>query len=240
MSAEMLRDFPITGNEGATFADGYPSLQSGMFVKKGHGLKELDKVAPNKGSNFSVIILHIDSSREDVDYIQFDRAPESFSEYFHNAIALISRGQTSELYEYDELAFRAMRGEKVARPLPYPSGYEIGGADIGKEPKAFIRTEPLQVVKGSYNFLDKDRYQVYKGHGFLPGDRVAIEISASPLSWNILDIIPNGDYDEVILSSSTDDNGGANLLFHDRQEDSSLSPDQIAKRNAYISKLQAS
>lgn len=235
----MLRDFPITGNEGATQAEGYPSTQAGMFVKKGHGLKELDKVAPSKGSQWSVTILHIDSSRENVDYIQFDRNPDDNREgYFSSTIALISRGEASELYEFNEIAFRAMRGEKVARPWPYP---KEGTPEFYRlEPKAFIRTEPLQVVKDSYSFLNKDRYQVYKGHGFLPGDQVCTEISASPLSWGIVDIIPNDDYDEVVLDSSTDDNGGANLLFQYRQEDSSLSPDQLAKRNAYISKLQAS
>lgn len=236
----MLRDFPITGNEGATSAEGYPSTQAGMFVKKGHGLKELDKVAPSKGSQWSVTILHIDSSREDVDYIQFDKHHDEYNSYFSSTIALISRGEASELDENNEFAFRAMRGEKVARPLPYPSGLELSNLPYGKEPKAFIRTEPLQVVKDGYSFLNKDRYQVYKGHGFLPGDEVAMEISSSPLAWKIVDIVSSDDYDEVVLDSSTDDNGGANLLFRCRDEDRFLSSDLLAKRNAYISKLQAS
>lgn len=239
LSAEMLRDFPITGNEGATRSDSLQSPQAGMFVNKGHGLKELDKVAPNKSSNWSVHILHIDSSREDVDYIQFDRVPNPTSneEFFVEGIELISRGETNELDENNEIAFRAMRGEKVARPLPYPNGQELGSLDYKKRPKAFIRTEPLPSEDS--DLLEKDRHQVYKGHGFLPGDTVATMVATDPPTLNIVDIIPSDDYDEVVLSS-TPYYQEAFLLYHERPDDGSLSPDLLAKRNAYISKMQAS
>ncbi len=234
----MLRDFPITGNEGATIAQGYQQMHTGMFVKKGHGLKELDKVAPDKGSNFSVTILHIDSSREDVDYIQFD------GDFFMSGtIALIGRGETSELDENNELAFRAMRGEKVARPLPYPSGLEIWNLDTGKHPKAFIHTEDLQgtMAGGQSYYLLSDRYNAYKGHGLLPGDVIGNELIGDPRPYTIVDIIPNGGYDEVVLSKATDGNYlEAVLIYQNRPEDSDLSSDLLAKRNAYISKLQAS
>ena len=238
----MLRDFPITGNEGATKADGYPSLDVGMFVNKGHGLKELDKVAPRKDSTWSVLILHIDSSREDVDYIQFDYSTDSSDgETFSDTIALISRGQTSKLGWYHELAFRAMRGEKVARPLPYPNDFQLNADKFDKNPTAFIRTEPLQVVKGNNSFLDKDRYQVYKAHGFLPGDNVKIwNPGGDSLDFTIVDIIPSENYDEIVLNTVATGAESANIQFNYRPDDSSLSPELLAKRNAYISKLQAS
>ena len=235
----MLRDFPITGNEGATIATEYQQMHLGMFVHKGHGLKELDKVAQSKSDrNNFVYILRIDSSREDVDYIQFD------GDFFMSGtIALISRGATSELDENNELAFRAMRGEKVARPLPYPSGLEIWDLDTGKHPKAFIRTEGLQRIKAGETFyiLNEDRYNVYKGHGLLPGDVIYLELINGPREYTIVDIIPSDGYDEVVLDRATDGSYlDAVLIYSNRPEDSDLSPDQLAKRNAYISKLQAS
>lgn len=230
----MLRDFPITGNEGATKAEGYQSLSSGMFVRKGHGLKELDAVAPSKDSSSSAHILHIDSIREDVDYIQFD----GFLSYFSDTVAFISRGQTSELAESNEFAFRAMHGEKVARPWPYPSGQELSSLDDNKRPIAFIRTEFLQVVKDNNSFLYKDRYQVYKGHGFLPGDEIYAETVGR--GNQIVDIIPGDAYDEIVLNSVKIGMNSTDILFDRREDDSSLSPDILAKRNAYISKLQAS
>lgn len=229
----MLRDFPITGNEGATKAEGYPSITAGIFVNKGHGLKELDKVSSSKESSSSAHILHIDSSREDVDCIQLD----DFLLSSMDTIAFISRGQTSELAENNEFAFRAMRGEKVARPLPYPSGQELSSLDDGKQPKAFIRTESLQVVKGS-NFLDKDRYQVYKAHGFLPGDNIYADNFGS--GSEIVDIIPGDDYDEIVLNSVKFGTHSLDIVYDRREDDTSLSSDILAKRNAYISKLQAS
>ena len=236
----MLRDFPITGNEGATAATEYQRMRLGMFVHKGHGLKELDKVAESKSNvNNFVYILHIDSSREEVDYIQFD-----YDFHMADTIALISRGQTSELAETNEFAFRAMRGEKVARPLPYPSGLEIWNLDTGKHPEAFIRTEDLQGTKygDTFYFLTRDRYNVYKGHGLLPGDVINLELTSGPRDYTIVDIIPSDDYDEVVLDRATTDGYylEAVLIYSNRPEDSDLSPDLLAKRNAYISKLQAS
>ena len=237
----MLRDFPITGNEGATMATEYQQMNYGMFVPKGHGLKELDKIASSKSDvdNF-VIILHIDSSREGVDYIQFD---SNF--YRSGSITLLSRGQTSQLTKDNELAFRAMRGEKVARPLPFPNATEVWNLDFGTGPKAFIRTEDLLGTKygDTFYFFTRDRYNVYKGHGFLPGDIITLEEtdSGNPFSLHIVDIIPNDGYDEIVLEASPHGyRDNAVLSFQGRLEDSSLSPDQLAKRNAYISKLQAS
>ena len=230
----MLRDFPITGNEGATKAEEYYSLpEAGMFVKKGHGLKELDAVAPSKGSKWSVTILHIDSSREDVDYIQFDRVPDYHTEgYFSSTIALISRGETSQLDGKIEIAFRAMRGEKITRPLPPPESRTV---------EAFIRTESLQVEKNSWSYLERDRFQVYKGHSLLPGDTVYNEAgTSSPVSFVIRDIIPGKQYDEIVFVSTIDFYSGGNYIFYWYAFEDTLSPDLLAKRKAYISKLQAS
>lgn len=219
----MLRDFPITGNEGATKANDYYSPEGGVFVNKGHGLKELDKVGPSSDSEQYVQILHIDSSREDVDYIQFDRHLEGF----RDTVALVRRGETSELNKPAEIAFRAMSGEKVS-----PNKTQEQNS------KAFMRTEALQIDKESWGYLERDRYHVYKGHGLLPGDTAFHEEgTSSPSSFTIQDIISGEQYDEIVLDSSIDSNGGTYINYWYVNE---LSPDLLAKRNAYISKLQAS
>ena len=239
----MLRDFPITGNEGATRAQGYPSVEAGMFVNKEHGLKERDTVAPNKGSKGLVHILHIDSSRDDVDYIQFDRPLYHITDgYFRDTIAFISRGDTSELLESNEIAFRAMRGEKMARSLPLPTALELQEEEDSKMPKAFIRTESLQVTKDSYDFRTSSRYQVYKGHGLIPSDTVALEgDSMSPSTYVIQDIVSGEQYDEIVLDNPTDTSGGLHILLQFRMKDESFfTPDQVANRDAYLRELQAS
>ena len=217
MSAQMLRDFPITGNEGATLAQEYPSKYSTLFVNKGHGLKELDRIRV-EGMVTGSYILHIDSSRESVDIIQLD-SDYSFSP--DDKIMLANRGN-AELGRRNECIFWNMRGLKEVIP--------IDSSD--KDAKAIVHSESVTISDNS--FLDnRNSFEVYKGHGLLPGDEIGT-------GDTITDIIANDMYDEIVFENTVYFVSSYDFTLRDRPDDGSLSSDQLAKRNAYISKMQAS
>lgn len=232
----MLRDFPITGNEGATSAEGYRSQGRTIYAKKGHGLKELDLIVDKSDSSLQAHILHIDSSREDADILHLDKA---ISEYaYYGSVSLLSRGST-QLSELAECTFWNMKGVTTIKP-PL-SSKEFNNADPKDKPTAYMHTEVLGKVFAS------DRFEVYKGHGLLPGDVVSLN-SRGETDRSVNDILIKEACDEIVLNSAYDGyDGEANIFGITRIgpdtvelgfED--LSPDLLAKRNAYISKLQAS
>ena len=236
MSAEMLRDFPIIGNERATLADGYRSQGRTICVKKGHGLKELDLIVDNSNSSLQAHILHIDSSREDADILQLDKV---ISEYaYHGSVSLLSRGST-QLSEQAECTFLNMNGVTTIKP-PL-SSEEFNSADLKDKPTAYMHTEVLGKVFAS------DRFEVYKGHGLLPGDVVSLD-NRGEASSTVDDIHIKEAYDEIVLNSAYGGSEGEANIFGivrigpDAAESGyeDLSPDLRAKRDAYLSKLQAS
>lgn len=213
----MLRDFPITGNEGATPTQGYPSKDTTLFVNKGHGFKELDRINVGGLANDSYI-LHIDSSRESVDIIQLDYSGSISPD---DKIVLVNRGN-AELKRRNECIFWNMRGRKEVIP--------IDSSD--NDAKAIVHSESVTISDNS--FLDnRNSFEVYKGHGLLPGD----EIGSGD---TITDIIVNDMYDEIVFESTVYFGSSYDFILRYRTDDGSLSPDLLAKRNAYISKMQAS
>lgn len=235
LSAEMLRDFPITGNEGATIADGYTQNGATIFVNKGHGLKELDLIAKEGEEYSKSYILHIDTSREGVDIIQ---CSEDFTADFSagDKVKLLNRGNATISDEISECSYRNMKGERVEVKSPHRA---LGKGASVPYTRAYMHTEAVK-MESTDIFANTDRIEVYRGHGLLPGDVVFTESSSSPSTRNILDIINNDMYDEVVLDTPNDGYGGANIYLFNRLDDSSLSSDLLAKRNAYISKMQAS
>lgn len=233
----MLRDFPITGNEGATLAeDKYRSQGRTICVKKGHGLKELDLIVDNSNSSLQAHILHIDSSHEDADILQLDKV---ISEYaYHGSVSLLSRGST-QLSEQAECTFLNMKGVTTIKP-PL-SSEEFNSADFQDKPTAYMHTEVLGKVFAS------DRFEVYKGHGLLPGDVVSLDAKGQT-SHTVDDILIKEAYDEIVLDSAYNGSDGEANIFGmvrigpDTVElgYDDLSPDIRAKRDAYLSKLQAS
>ena len=219
LSAEILRDFPITGNEGATLADGYPSKNSTLFVNKGHGFKELDQIRTESSENSESHILHIDSSRESLDIIQLGSLDYSISP--DDKFILVNRGN-AELDRRNECIFWNMRGRKEVIP--------IDSSDT--DAKAIVHSESVTISDNS--FLDnRNSFEVYKGHGLLPGD----EIGSGD---TITDIIANDMYDEIVFDNTVYFGASYDFILRYRTGDGSLSPDLLAKRNAYISKMQAS
>lgn len=215
----MLRDFPITGNERATLASGYPSKGSTLFVNKGHGFKELDRIRPESSEYSEPHILHIDSSRESVDIIQLGSSDYSISP--DDKFILVNRGN-AELDRRNECIFWNMRGRKEVIP--------IDSSD--NDAKAIVHSESVTISDNS--FLDnRNSFEVYKGHGLLPGD----EIGSGD---TITDIIANDMYDEIVFESTVYFSSSYDFILRYRTDDGSLSPDLLAKRNAYISKMQAS
>ena len=231
----MLRDFPITGNEGATIADGYTQNGATIFVNKGHGLKELDLIAKEGEEYSKSYILHIDTSREGVDIIQ---CSEDFTADFSagDKVKLLNRGNATISDEISECSYRNMKGERVEVKSPHRA---LGKGASVPYTRAYMHTEAVK-MESTDIFANTDRIEVYRGHGLLPGDVVFTESSSSPSTRNILDIINNDMYDEVVLDTPNDGYGGANIYLFNRLDDSSLSSDLLAKRNAYISKMQAS
>lgn len=213
----MLRDFPITGNEGATITQGYLSRESTLFVNKGHGLKELDRIRAEISENSEANILHIDSSRESVDIIQCDSFSYALSP--NEKIILVNRGN-AVLDRRNECIFWNMRGRKEVIP--------IDSSD--DDAKAIVHSEALTLS----DLDNHSSFEVYKGHGLLPGDTVNYD------NDRIIDIIPNDMYDEIVFEYGIYFASSYDFLFRYRYEDSELSPDLLAKRKAYISKLQAS
>ena len=219
----MLRDFPITGNEGATITQGYLSRESTLFVNKGHGLKELDRIRAEISENSEANILHIDSSRESVDIIQLDTY--SYPAEPDDKFILVNRGN-AELDRRNECIFWNMRGRKEVIP--------IDSSD--NDAKAIVRTESVTIRDNSFDgFLyNRNSFEVYKGHGLLPGDTVNSNAD------RITDIIANDMYDEIVFEDEVYLPSSYDFIFRYREEDRELSPDLLAKRKAYISKLQAS
>lgn len=232
----MLRDFPITGNEGTTEAQGYRSEGRTIYVKKGHGLKELDLIVDSSNNRLQAHVLHIDSSREDADILQLDK---TISEYaYYGSVSLLSRGST-QLSEQAECTFLNMKGVTTIKP-PL-SSEEFNSADFQDKPTAYMHTEVLGKVFAS------DRFEVYKGHGLLPGDVVSLDAKGQT-SHTVDDILIKEAYDEIVLDSAYNGSDGEANIFGmvrigpDTVElgYDDLSPDIRAKRDAYLSKLQAS
>ena len=203
--------------------DGYPSKESTLFVNKGHGFKELDCIKAEMNEYLSSHILHIDSSRESVDIIQCDSFSYALSP--NEKIILVNRGN-AELDRRNECIFWNMRGRKEVIP--------IDSSD--NDAKAIVRTESVTIRDNSFDgFLDnRNSFEVYKGHGLLPGDTVNYNAD------RITDIIANDMYDEIVFEYEVYLPSSYDFIFRYRDEDSELSPDLLAKRKAYISKLQAS
>lgn len=202
-------------------------------MRKGHGFKELDVIGRTPSDVFYV--LHIDSSRADVDIIQINKPIGSSG--LDDVFTLYGNKKAEELPQVEQNLLKSLRGEKVAvAPLTAQEVSNI--SNMNDVPRAYAPTEIIPITPRKPLIIHSDKIEVYKGHGLLPGDTIGSRPDSLGLG-EIYDIENNGIYDTIVFRVPID---VSCLIFYltQRPEDSSLSSDQLAKRNAYISKMQAS